>query len=246
MKRLDWRYQLTIGLMAVSAAFHLINYLVFRDFGYMMRLLLGQLAFLPISVILVTLVINQLLAVQARTTRLSKLNMVIGAFFSEVGTALLRVLSRFDEQLDNIRRQLASREDRSKLNVAELREVFQGHQSRIASQKGDLAGLQKFLFEKRMFLLRLLENPNLLEHETFTNLLWGVFHLGEELDQREDLTRLSRHDYGHLAGDIERAYGLLIAEWLAYMEHLERDYPYLFSLAVRMNPFDPSASAEIE
>ena len=141
---------------------------------------------------------------------------------------------------------MGSRKDRSKLNLAKLREVFHGHQSRIASQKGDLAGLQKFLLEKRSFLLRLLENPNLLEHEGFTDLLWGVFHLGEELAQREDVTRLSQHDYEHLAGDIERAYGLMIAEWLAYMEHLERYYPYLFSLVTRINPFDPSASAEIE
>jgi hypothetical protein len=245
MKRLDWRYQLAVGLVAISLVIYTINYLIFRDFSYMLRLMVGQLAFLPISVIFVTIVINQLLANQARVAKMGKLNMVIGAYFSEVGTTLLRALSQFDEQLDNIRRQLASR-DRSKLSVAELRDVFQGHQSRIAGQKGDLAGLQKFLFEKRLFLLRLLENPNLLEHETFTNLLWGVFHLGEELAQREDVTRLSRHDYKHLAGDIERAYGLLIAEWLAYMEHLERYYPYLFSLAMRINPFDPTASAEIE
>jgi hypothetical protein len=27
------------------------------------------------------------------------------------------------------------------------------------------------------------------------------------------------------------------------MAHLQSDYPYLFSLAVRMNPFDANASA---
>ena len=38
----------------------------------------------------------------------------------------------------------------------------------------------------------------------------------------------------------------LIAEWLAYMRHLKKNYPYLFSLALRTNPFDPQASAVID
>jgi hypothetical protein len=29
------------------------------------------------------------------------------------------------------------------------------------------------------------------------------------------------------------------------MEHLKEQYPYLFSLAMRTNPFDPEARAEI-
>jgi hypothetical protein len=98
---------------------------------------------------------------------------------------------------------------------------------------------------KRKFLLALLENPNLLEHETFTELLRAVFHLMDELDHREDLTQLPRADYLHLSSDTARAYGLLIQEWLKYMQHLMNNYPYLFSLALRMNPFDPEARVEI-
>ena len=45
--------------------------------------------------------------------------------------------------------------------------------------------------QKRDFLLRLLENPNLLEHDSFANLLLAVFHLTEELAQRRDLDRLA-------------------------------------------------------
>jgi hypothetical protein len=85
-----------------------------------------------------------------------------------------------------------------------------------------------------------------LEHETFTELLRAVFHLTEELEQRNDLRHLSRADYEHLELDTERAYKLLIYEWLQYMEYLMNEYPYLFSLALRTNPFDPSAKVEIE
>ena len=105
--------------------------------------------------------------------------------------------------------------------------------------------LKSFLVGKRGFLLGLLENPNLLEHETFTDLLWAVFHLTEELASREDVRQLADTDYAHLSGDIKRAYVLLISEWVDYMKHLKDHYPYLFSLAIRTNPFDPDASVEI-
>jgi hypothetical protein len=95
-------------------------------------------------------------------------------------------------------------------------------------------------------LLGLLENPNLLEHESFTDLLWAVFHLTEELGCRTDLKNLPDTDYAHLSGDIKRVYILLISEWLAYMKHLKDTYPYLFSLSVRTNPFDPNASVEVK
>ncbi|GEM_PF-6682769 len=48
------------------------------------------------------------------------------------------------------------------------------------------------------------------------------------------------------AGDIERAYALLIREWLSHLDHLKASYPYLFSLAVRTNPFNPTASVELQ
>jgi len=95
-------------------------------------------------------------------------------------------------------------------------------------------------------MLSLLANPNLLEHDTFTDLLWAVFHLSEELSSRPDLTRLPRTDNDHLSGDMKRAYMLIITEWLAYMKHLKHDYPYLFSLAVRTNPMDVNASPVVK
>jgi hypothetical protein len=39
--------------------------------------------------------------------------------------------------------------------------------------KIDLQKLKDFLSQKRIFVLRLLENPNLLEHDRFADLLWS-------------------------------------------------------------------------
>jgi hypothetical protein len=73
-------------------------------------------------------------------------------------------------------------------------------------------------------------------------MLWAVFHLAEELEARGDFSKLPASDLKHLEGDIKRAYMAITVEWLWYMDHLRRQYPYLFSLAVRQNPFDASAS----
>lgn len=177
---------------------------------------------------------------------LNKLNMVIGAFFSEIGTNLLKCLFEFDLHLDKIRGNLLINNDWLDNKFARPQKDLKNHDYSIDAQKGNLKKLKAFLVEKRDFLLRLLENPNLLEHESFSELLWAVFHLTEELGARASVAQLSLTDLEHLANDIERAYKLLISEWLEYMKHLKNKYPYLFSLAVRTNPFDPQAVVEIQ
>ena len=177
--------------------------------------------------------------------RMNKLNMVIGVFFSEVGLRLLALFSSADPDLEKIRGKLIVT---GKWTDQEFRKVsaeIRLHQGMVRVDTMDLAGLQSFTREKRDFLLRLLENPILLEHETFTDLLRAVFHLAEELAYREDLSDLPASDLGHLVFDIKRAYGLLIAEWLDYMRYLKTHFPYLFSLALRTNPFDPRATAVV-
>lgn len=92
-------------------------------------------------------------------------------------------------------------------------------------------------------MLSLFGNPQISEHDRFTPLLRAIFHFAEELDARGQLTDLPDTDYAHLSVDINRVYALLIVEWITYMRHLKKHYPFLFSLAMRTNPFDAHASA---
>jgi len=68
-------------------------------------------------------------------------------------------------------------------------------------------------------------------------MLWSVYHVLDELENRDTLTGLPANDMNHLSLDIKRAYQLVIKEWVEYMIHLNKEYPYLFSLAKRKNPF---------
>jgi hypothetical protein len=245
MKFLTWKIQLALALIGASAGLYALNYLIFRDVNYMARLFLAQLGFLPISVLLVTIILNQLMAQRAKASKLAKLNMVIGAFFSEVGTALLKTFSTYDQRLPDFQQRVAHISHWSAPDFARFSQGLVQDDFHIQLQEGDLEALRDFLVQKRDFLLRLLENPNLLEHDSFSSLLLAIFHLTEELTHRTDLHHLTHPDREHLAIDLQRSYVSLIREWLAYMAHLQVHYPYLFSLAMRTNPFDPFATPEI-
>ena len=247
MKRIfNWQVLLGLSLIALSALVYFIHYLIFRDAHHIFIYLIGDIAFVFLEVLLVTLVLHQLLRYREKKVMLNKLNMVIGAFFSEVGRELLKNFSGFDTKSSEISHKLVITNESFEKEFLKICKSVENHTYNIDSKKGDLENIKNFLKKKRQFLLNLLENPNLLEHESFTNLLWAVFHLTEELSFRRNLNGLPETDYQHLAGDIKRAYHLLIIEWLYYMKHLKANYPYLFSLAVRTNPFDTNASVEVK
>jgi hypothetical protein len=169
----------------------------------MLRLFLAQLGFLPISVLLVTIILNQLLGLRAKA---AKLNMVIGAFFSEVGGPLLKTLTACDRSLLEFQPRVAHISHWTAPDFAGFSQGLAEKDFLIELKEGDLEALRNFLLQKRDFLLRLLENPNLLEHDSFSSLLLAVFHLTEELAQRTDLHLLTTSDRKHLAG--RRAAGL--------------------------------------
>lgn len=241
-KMIEWQIYLGIILIMFSALVYYIHYLIFRDSHHIFIYMIGDLAFAFLEVLLVTLIIHRILTVRERNARLDKLNMVIGVFFSEVGTRLLSVFSDHDPNIDTIRGQLVVDDTWTGKRFFQVRKNMKRHTYTVEINKMDLGELRTFLVGKRSSMLRLLENPNLLEHESFTEMLRAVFHLVEEVDFREDLMSLPQTDYDHLAGDINRAYTHIVHQWLGYMNHLKNDYPYLFSLAVRMNPFDLNAS----
>jgi voltage-gated potassium channel len=176
-------------------------------------------------------------------TTLQKLNMVIGVFFSEVGAKLIAIFTRHDPDWERFRKDLVVTGDWSAQDFLRVgRDIKKYHYEVVVVEKDGLEELKHFLLEKRNFLVGLLENPLLMEHAAFTDLLRAVFHLTEELAVRESLSDMPIPDKKHIATDIKRAYGLLVDQWLIYMKHLKENYPYLFSLAMRINPFLPEAS----
>jgi hypothetical protein len=237
-----WTLFLGIALVALSIILYIFHFFIFHDPHHIGIYFLGDLAFVPIEVLLVTLVIHRLLDSRDRQRKMEKMNMVIGAFFSSVGTWLLTYLSDRDPALEDLRSHLVFSDRWTDEDFRNVEKQLQRHPCDIDPSTLDLDLLKRNLGSRQDFLLRLLENPTLLEHEKFTELLRAVFHFTEELEKRPELSTLPESDVSHLIGDAKRVYRLLIPQWLEYMQYLKDNYPYLFSLALRTNPFDETAT----
>jgi hypothetical protein len=242
MKKLKWQVLLSACLALLSAGLYGLHYMIFKDARHIFIYLLGDIAFLPIQVLFVTLIINQLLGNREKKVKLKKMNMVIGTFFSETGSDLLTLFLKFEKNAQPLKETVLRDRRWTDKDFSALQKKMPGFAYDIDIHGGDLPALKEFLISRREFLLTLLGNANLLEHDKFTDLLWAVFHLTDELGYRQDFHRLPAADLQHLALDLRRAFQLLVLEWLSYMLHLKHNYPYLFSLAIRTNPFDAEAT----
>lgn len=244
MKKLNWRVTLGLGLLAATAVLLGIHYLIFRDAHHLAIYGLHEIAMMPLEVLVVTMILHSLLERREHEEMMHKLNMVIGAFFSEVGDELLRRVSALDTTA-GLREHFLVNGTWDARAYAEAKAAAAAHHYDVDVTPVDLESLRDFVVSKRQFLLGLLQNPTLLEHDTFTDVLWAVFHLSEELEHRSDFDVLPKGDVAHLKGDIKRAYSATAVEWLDHARHLQEQYPYLFSLAVRLNPLDTSASVTV-
>ena len=175
--------------------------------------------------------------------RMRKINMVLGIFFSETGHELLRIFAGWDMEIQNLRQHLmvSPKWTRNHFETAHRRLKKYGFELEIDDAR-KLKPLCDFLLSRRKSLIRLLENPAIIEDEGFSEALLAVNHLTDELSCRESFRQLPPTDIRHISMDMSRAYCFMLTQWLNYLEHLKNHYPYLFSLAVRRNPFDPEAN----
>jgi hypothetical protein len=233
----DKRFLMTIaiGLIFLSALVYFIHFIIFGDVEHILSYFLLHLAFVPIEVLIVSLIIERILDYREKKKKLEKLNMVVGAFFNSIGEELLKIIVNAD--VGDIKSYLNISEDWDEKEHEQLKELLRNYNFDIDIKKINLYKLKGLLCRNRDFLLRLMENPILLEREDFTELLMAVFHLADELYRRENLDNLPKSDLEHLKNDIIRVYRLLIIQWLNYLMHLKYNYPYLYSLCLRANPF---------
>lgn len=229
---------LSLILVLAAAVLHVVHWLVFRDAHQMLFYLVGDIAFLPLEVLFVTFIVDRMMQQREADARRHKMNMVVGVFFSDLGRPLLGLFRPMLDEAAGICApclQLKTTETDLEATVRMLAAAA----PKLHVDPASLQALQDLLKQHEALLLQLLANPVLMEHECFTDALWAIQHLQEELCARPNLAALPASDMSHLRGDAERAYGRLLREWLQYLIHLKRYYPYLFSFEVRADPLAP-------
>lgn len=225
-----------ILLTIISAATYYVQYLIFHQEETTIFYLLQDLAFVPIQVVMVTLIINRFLNEMENRKKIKKINVIISTFFIEIGVPIITVISKFNRNNNEISKMINIKEMKSKKYDKFIREIKE-FKFDVYADPAKLDDLYSILKNYKEHMLNLLANPNLLEHDSFTDMLWAVFHVIDELQERGEFDKQNKDDIDHLSNDILRAYTALIIEWISYMNYLQDEYPFLFTLALKKNPF---------
>lgn len=234
---------LGILLIGLSIALHLLHFAVFKDLHHILIFLLTDIAFIPLEVFFVSLVLDKFIEKREHRQLMKKVNMLIGLFYQEMGNQLLSVLALSDENM-SIQDAIVDFEWDSE-KYCQLRNNTKNYNYKIDIFAMNLEGINALIANQQQLITNLITNSALQEHELFTEVLMSIFHLSEELRQRP-LNDLEEQDYNHLKVDIERVYRNLSFVWVDYMEFLQKEYPYLFLSAITNNPFDSRGRMDIE
>jgi hypothetical protein len=240
-----WELLFGAGLILLAALLHFMHYLVFGEVSPLLSFLGKKIAFVPLEVLFITLILHRLLTVHERTLLKKKMNMLSGAFFSEMGNDLLKILKKNISIPPEKAELISVHKDWSKKDFDKACRELSRIDIKMETDLETLEELKKLLCDKRPYLMLMLGNPTLLEHESFSNMLWATFHLSDELSRRPDLQSLPKSDIKHLNNDAKRAFKGLLAEWFSHLRHLREEYPYLYSMELRINPFDQKSSVII-
>ncbi len=235
MKRLKFEHVVIIVLVALSAIFFVLQQVLFHDLHESSFLFFHDMVFLPLHIVLVTFLLERVINAREKRERLEQINILISAFFTETGTAVLETLKPCMDGPEPAKVSMNAKWT-DKMFDAAAKDVRAGAYHAHPDAE-TIAQLKALLPQKKAGILAMFANPNLLEHDTFTDMLWALYHLIDELESRPDVSALPASDISHLGGDMARAWGLLVGKWIGYMRHLKNRYPYLWSLAVRKNPF---------
>lgn len=215
-------------LICLSIILFLVHYLMFGQLENTIYYSFMSFCFIPINILAVTLVFEKLVERRVRLERASKLNMIVGLFFSDIGFVLLKLIVAGDEKIKIL-----------KLDFNDLkssRDKFNCHDHKCDFEKINYNELEKLIVGSRDILTSLISNENILEHQTFADLLMSLMHLRDEIIFIEH-KEVTQDDWNHLNVDLIRVYKNLTFEWINYLEHLKSFYPYQYNGAIKFNPF---------
>ena len=102
MKSIKYYLFVSLILILLSFTMFFIHYLIFGQLENTEYYSLMNLCFIPINILAVTLMFEKLVERRAKLERVSKLNMLVGLFFSDVGFKLLNLIVAGDEKIQSL------------------------------------------------------------------------------------------------------------------------------------------------
>ena len=246
-----WKIKFSILMIILIIIIYGSNYLVLGDPEHIISYIWTHLGFIPVDILVVAFILDEIIEKKEKEAMLEKLDMLMSTFFSEVGNDLIEQLStanKYKASTENLKSIKDWNQDDFDNKLKELKSSSLDFSADISPENREefLKTLTDTLSSKREFIVSLINNPNLLEKEEFTELINSILHLDEELEHRKDLNLVTDADFAHLNGDMKRVYDKLVYEWVYYLKYLHKHYPYMIALVVRTNPFDETAEVYVK
>lgn len=228
MKKIKYYLFISFILISLSVIMFTIHFMMFGQALNTAYYSIMNLCFIPINSLVVTIILEKLIDHRSKKERIEKLNMLIGIFFTEIGGKLMHYIIVSDKNTSDFNFNFE--------DLKYVRTTLTNHDYNIEIDEIDLNSIKNLLVENNNLLINLISNENLLQNQTFTDLIMSIIHLRDEILFFESNT-LEEVSKKHLENDILRVYENIVIQWVFYLEYLKKFYPFLYSNAIRVNPF---------
>lgn len=226
-----------IVLLSLSLILFFIQTRVFNDLNKALSLLCSNIAFIPLNVFLTAFVIDTLFERRNKYHKIEKLIMIEGVFFSEFGTELLEKFARHDKNIKVLSDEAHINKNWGPSEFKKFNSVINNHQFDVDINTISLRKVSNIINDNKDFLISIITNPTLMEHELFSEMAVAIFHIREELQDIYVHTEYDTFNREHIKEDFSILYKLMTQTWIIYMKHLQEEYPTLFKKAMIHNPF---------
>lgn len=211
-------------LALLSVLIYGIQIMLFHDPKTTGFYFLQDMAFMPLTVLIATILIGSLLQRYERKEMIERTRLLTSTFFTEVGEDLLQPLilsaSCYDEVVELLKSKAYSEK--------EVKQRIRDMHLKVRLTPELIQSIKNLLEEHQMFMTITASNPILLEHEKYTDMLWALFHLKDEIRMR-GTENLSEESMQHLELDSKRVLELLLLNWVDHTRYVKKEYPYFYA-----------------
>lgn len=226
------RMYVTVGiLIGISVIIYALQIIIFDDRRTTAFYIFQDLAFMPITIAIATLVVGDLVNRREQKEQQEKTRMLTSSFFTQMGADLLDIMMRGSSRADDLTHlmQAPTKDDK---DVQRVQSQLQSADLGFTLSADIYDESMDIILKSRQALLTLSSNPLLLEHECFTEMLWGIFHLSDEFRLRGNYKELDEDGREHMEDDFEKVFRLLLVNRVANLQYLQKTYPNYYSASL--------------
>ena len=208
-------------LLAISACIYGMQILIFKDVRNTEFYIFQDMAFIPISIAITTVVVGELLDINNKRDSRQKTRMLTSTFFSDIGFELMSMLAL----ISNIDEELLYTINAPELPESDKITAIKSSGLTVNADMGMYTIISDIIIASKTDILILSSNPMLYDHECFSDLLWELLHLMDEFRLRGDYVKLMPNDLTELNSDFAQVLELLLINWVVNAKYLEETYP---------------------